>query len=80
MENDIDVTVLINRLPDTKWKCPHCGKMNDTAPTAEEILEEHFKYIEDCRWCGYLHSWELRLTADFKKKVLALFENGELKN
>lgn len=73
MAEDIDVTILTDKLPDPKWKCPHCGKQNKMGPAAEEIIEEHFKYLEECHWCGYVHYWELHLSEKFKKKVLELF-------
>lgn len=28
------------------------------------------KLIRHCEKCGYLHFWELKLTEDFKKKVV----------
>jgi len=70
---DDNTTVLKDRLPNAKWKCPHCGKINKMAPTAEEKLEDHLTYTEACHWCGYLHFWELHISDELKKKVLDLF-------
>lgn len=67
--NSVDHTVLTNKTIPNTWRCPHCGRRNKTGMYANEILMEHFKYLEHC-WCGYVHSWELRLTDDFKKKVV----------
>lgn len=66
----IDETILVNTgLPKT-WTCPHCRKRNKMDPFAEEILMEHFKVIRQCGQCGYLHVWKLKLTDDFKRKVV----------
>ncbi len=67
--NSVDHTVLTNVLIPNTWRCPHCGRRNKTGMYANEILMEHFKYLEHCG-CGYVHSWELKLTDDFKKKVV----------
>jgi len=72
-DTDDNVTHLINKLPPVKWKCPHCGKMNRTGPAAEDLIEEFFFYMEHCTKCGYVHRWELKLTDDFKTKVLDMF-------
>ena len=79
MNSNVDTTVLINKLPPVKWKCPHCNKINKTGPMAEELIEEYMFYLEHCSRCGYVHKWELKLTDDFKKKVLDMFEIGENK-
>lgn len=67
----IDETIIVNKgLPKT-WKCPHCGKTQRFGIYAESILFEHFKYLEQCENCGYVHYWELQLTEDFKKQIVA---------
>ena len=71
----IDETRLINRLMPKRWKCPHCGRQNKTGPMGDEILLEHFKYLEHCG-CGYVHFWTLELTDDFKKKVVGILRSG----
>ena len=68
--NSVDVTVLVDRTIPKSWTCPHCGKRQKTGAYAEEILMEHFKYLEHCGNCGYVHAWELKLTDDFKRKVV----------
>lgn len=75
LENSIDHTWLTNELMPKRWKCPHCGKFNTPGMYADGILLEHFKYLEHCG-CGYVHCWELRLTDDFKHKVLEYLNGG----
>lgn len=69
LRNSVDHTVLKDRTMPKSWKCPHCGKRNKTGQYADEILLEHFKYLQHCG-CGYVHSWELELSDDFKKQVV----------
>lgn len=76
LENSIDHTWLENKLMPKKWKCPHCGRRNTTGRYADEILMEHFKYLEHCG-CGYVHCWELRLTDDFKRQVVDYLTGGQ---
>ena len=73
--NRADVTVLTDKTIPKSWTCPHCGKRQKTGKYAEETLLEHFKYLEHCVHCGYVHAWELRLTDDFKRKVLEYLRN-----
>lgn len=74
----IDVTTLINEgLPKT-WRCPHCYKRNKMGQYKEDELFEFFKTMQHCERCGYVHMWELRLTDDFKQKVVNRLMKGEL--
>lgn len=43
-----------------------------TGQYADEILMEHFKYLEHCELCGYVHAWELSLSDKFKDQVMAM--------
>lgn len=70
IEKDKDVTELVDTGMPKRWQCPHCGRENVTGIYAEEILLENFKYLEQCRRCGYLHLWLLTLTEEFKRKVI----------
>ena len=74
---EIDETVLINRSMPKQWKCPHCGRKQKTGAYADEILMEHFKYLEHCVSCGYVHIWILKLTDDFKKRVIEYMIAGK---
>ncbi len=76
---DIDETTLEDRLMPKSWKCPHCGKKNLTSEYADETMLEHFKYIQHCEHCGYLHIWHLHLTDKFKKGVISLLVGGKQK-
>ncbi len=68
--NSIDETILINKgLPKT-WKCPHCGARNRIGKYKEDELFEFFKTMQHCDTCSYVHLWTLKLTDDFKKKVI----------
>lgn len=71
---NIDTTLLVDKLPPVKWKCPHCGRMNKMGPAAEDIIEEFFFYMEHCWKCGYVHRWELKLSDNFKNKVLDMIQ------
>lgn len=73
----IDETILVNKSIGKTWTCPHCHKKQKFGVCAEEVLLEHFKYIEQCEHCGYLHIWKLELTDDFKEKVIEMLK-GEL--
>lgn len=66
-----DHTILTDRTLPKTWICPHCGQRNITGIYANDILMEHFRYLEHCG-CGYVHSWELILTDDFKRKVVSM--------
>ena len=67
----IDETIIVNKgLPET-WKCPHCGKTQRFGKDDEDILFRYFKLIRHCDYCCYLHYWELQLTEDFKKQIVA---------
>ena len=68
-QTSIDRTILVNTLLPKSWKCPHCGKRQTFIPSDEEILIRYGKLIRHCETCGYLHSWELKLTDEFKKAV-----------
>lgn len=69
LENSVDHTWLTDSMIPKSWKCPHCGRKNKTGKYADEILLENFKYLEHCG-CGYVHCWELKLTDEFKQKVV----------
>ena len=68
-QTSIDRTILVNTLLPKTWKCPHCGKRQTFIPSDEEILIRYGKLIRHCETCGYLHSWELQLTDEYKRKV-----------
>lgn len=72
--NSIDFTVLTNATIPDSWRCPYCGRRNNTRKLANEILMVHFKYLEDCESCGYVHSWQLRLTDEFKRDVVEMLK------
>lgn len=72
-----DVTELIDKGMPKHWTCPHCYTRQETGKHAEEILLEHFKYIEHCTQCGYLHLWRLRLTEEFKRGVIDMLTGGK---
>ena len=74
-----DETILEDRLMPKLWKCPHCGKENRTSQYADEIILEHFKYIQHCEHCGYLHIWYLHLTDKSKRGVISLLTGGAQK-
>ena len=74
---DIDETILENRLMPKSWKCPHCGKKNQTSKYADTIMLEHFKYIQHCDHCSYLHAWYLHLTDEFKRGVISFLKEKE---
>lgn len=72
----IDETVLIDKgLPKT-WTCPHCGKCNRMGRYKEEELFEFFKTMQQCDHCGFVHLWTLKLTEDFKKRVVGMLVGG----
>lgn len=75
--NPIDETLLVDRDIPASWKCPHCGKQNQTGMYASTILIENGKYIEHCEYCGYLHIWTLKLTEKFKQSVIDYLINGK---
>lgn len=69
-QTSIDRTILRNTLPKEKWRCPHCGRVQTLDDQDMEILMRYMRFIRHCENCGYLHSWELQLTDDFKRKVV----------
>lgn len=75
--NSIDHTWLTDSLMPKKWKCPHCGRQNTTSRYADECLLENFVYLEHCG-CGYVHCWELKLTDQFKRKVIDYLTKEEI--
>ena len=77
LRNSVDNTILKDRLMPKSWKCPHCGRRNKSGQYADEILLEHGKYLEHCG-CGYVHSWELELTDEFKKSIVKVLLEGKL--
>lgn len=78
MRSSVDVTILKNDLIPPHWECPHCGSINETYETANDILFEHFKVLQQCRDCGYSHCWKLQLTEEFKRKVVKMLIEGSL--
>ena len=70
MTENIDVTKLVNKGIPKTWRCPHCGHVQKFGQYAEQILFEHFRYLEGCDRCSYLHCWELELTDDFKRRIV----------
>lgn len=73
----IDETELVNRGLPEKWTCPHCHKRQGFSSEAENILIGFRKYSEQCENCGYVHFWKLKLTDEFKKKVIQILLGGE---
>ena len=75
---NVDETEIVNtlKLPE-RWRCPHCGRGNTIGPIEQDIFTEHFKVISECRYCGYLHIFTLKLTEDFKKGVVNMVK-GEI--
>lgn len=76
--NDIDRTVLKDRLMPKSWTCPHCKTRQRTGEVADELLIEYGKYLQHCRLCMYVHIWELELSDEFKKQVVDKLVKGEL--
>ena len=74
--NDIDVTEVKNKTMPKSWICPHCKKKNPVGMYANGILLNFGKYIEQCTKCGNLHLFRLKLTDDFKKKMLDFLKTG----
>lgn len=72
----VDETTLVNRQMPKTWTCPHCGQRNQTGQAANDILLEHFKYLEHCGRCGYVQFWRLVLTDDFKREVVRMLKEG----
>lgn len=70
MNKRIDETILVNKSLPKSWTCPHCGKRNSMGKYKEEEFIEFFKTMQHCEKCGYVHIWFLKLTEDFKKKVV----------
>lgn len=67
---DIDHTVIVNGILPKSWKCPHCGRRQKFSNVDGELFLSFMKLLRHCENCGYLHCWELRLTDDFKRKVV----------
>ena len=72
MNKSVDETVVVNSLLPKQWRCPHCGKVQKMDESAEEIFMEYFWVIRHCEKCMYLHAWRLKLTDDFKRKVVSM--------
>lgn len=77
--NEIDRTVIVDGELPKSWKCPHCGKRQTLSGSDNEIFMRYMVFIRHCDRCGYLHSWELELTDEFKKKVVDYLKE-EMKN
>ena len=79
--SDIDTTVITNGCLPKSWKCPHCGKRQKLSEQDNDTFIRYGTYmafIRHCERCGYLHSWKLILTDDFKKKIVDMLLNGEI--
>ena len=77
---DIDTTILIDKgLPKT-WTCPHCGTRNRMGKYKEDELFEFFLTMQHCDRCCYVHAWRLKLTDDFKQKVVNMLLGKEREN
>lgn len=74
--NPIDVTTLINEGLPKSWRCPHCWRRNKMGLYKEEELLELFQTMQHCQYCGYVHMWELKLTDEFKSKVVDMLLKG----
>lgn len=73
---DIDRTELVDNGLSETWRCPHCGKKWTFSEDAENILFENMTLIQQCMKCGNLHYWKLKLTDEFKKKVVAMIRRA----
>ena len=73
--SNIDETIVVNKRLPKSWTCPHCGKRNLMGKYKEEEFIEFFKTMQQCEKCGYVHIWFLKLTEDFKKKVVDYLKN-----
>lgn len=73
---DIDETVIVDQeLPDS-WICPRCGKKQRFDKIDHENFIEYMQLIRHCDRCSYLHHWTLKLTDDFKRKVINMLLEG----
>lgn len=77
-EKTVDETILVDHLLPKRWECPHCRKVQSFGQNANEILMEHFIYLEHCEKCAYVHCWRLELTDEFKKTVVRMITGGDL--
>ena len=68
----IDETVIVDAGLPKSWTCPHCGKKNRMGRFKEEEFLEFFKTMQHCDACGYVHLWTLKLSEDFKRKVVSM--------
>ncbi len=68
----IDETILVDKGMPKTWTCPHCKKRQKIGIYKEEELMEFGKTLQHCDHCGYVHIWKLKLTDDFKKKVVEM--------
>lgn len=66
----VDETIIVDAGLPKRWRCPHCGKTHKMDPYAEEVFMEYFTVLRCCGKCGHVHCWKLKLTDDFKKKVV----------
>lgn len=73
----VDITIITNAGLPKSWTCPHCGQRNKMGKYKEEEFLSFFKTMQHCDKCSYVHMWELRLTDDFKRRVIDLFLNPE---
>lgn len=73
-----DRTVIIDGKLPKSWTCPHCGKRQKLNEKDNEIFMEYMRFIRHCEKCGYLHSWELHLSEEFKRKIVAEIEKAIL--
>lgn len=66
-----DATLVDKKMPKS-WTCPRCKKRNYTGKYADDILNEHFKYIEQCTKCGALHLWILPIPDNYERQEILL--------
>jgi predicted nucleic-acid-binding Zn-ribbon protein len=69
-----DFTKIVDGTLPKSWKCPHCGERNYFDREAFECFEEIGKVMRHCKTCSYVHMWELELSDDFKRKVIATLQ------
>ena len=75
---NIDETILVNTMMPKSWTCPHCGKRSKTGTYSDEILLEHGIVFEDCPHCGFVHTWRLKLSDNFKKDIINMLLGVEV--
>lgn len=69
---NIDETIITDACLPKSWTCPHCGERNKMGKYKEEEFLKFFRTMQHCDKCGYVHTWKLVLTDDFKKKMISM--------